>query len=143
VGDGNLLVRIGLAGKRLSRAQMPPRNLVFLVDVSGSMADTNKLPLLKKSLGMLAETLTPSGSRISSPRQTSARARPIVWSSLPTAKPGSISPCSRRLAMVLALAGNALGADRLGHRKQFLALVARARDLAASGPAAGENLLVQ
>jgi Ca-activated chloride channel family protein len=52
------LVHIGLQGRRLDRAQMPAANLVFLVDVSGSMEEPNKLPLVKSSLGMLAEQLT-------------------------------------------------------------------------------------
>ena len=37
------LVRIGLQGKRIAPDKMPPSNLVFLIDVSGSMADANKL----------------------------------------------------------------------------------------------------
>jgi len=52
------LVHIGLQGKTISQAQLPPRNLVFLLDVSGSMADANKLPLLKRSLRELTATLT-------------------------------------------------------------------------------------
>ena len=38
---------------------MPPRNLVFLIDTSGSMDAPNRLPLLKKALGLLVDTLTP------------------------------------------------------------------------------------
>ena len=52
------LVHIGLQGKRLAKKDMPPRNLVFLLDVSGSMGEPNKLPLLKRSLKELTETLT-------------------------------------------------------------------------------------
>ena len=52
------LVHIGLQGKRIERGKMPPRNLVFLVDVSGSMSSPNKLPLLKRSLKELTATLT-------------------------------------------------------------------------------------
>jgi Ca-activated chloride channel family protein len=52
------LVHIGLQGKRLATRDMPPRNLVFLLDVSGSMGEPNKLPLLKRSLKELTETLT-------------------------------------------------------------------------------------
>jgi Ca-activated chloride channel homolog len=51
------LVRIGLQGKRIATKELPPRNLVFLIDVSGSMADANKLPLLTRSLTALTETL--------------------------------------------------------------------------------------
>jgi Ca-activated chloride channel family protein len=52
------LLHVGLQGKRLSSAELPARNLVFLLDVSGSMESPNKLPLLKRSLATLAETLT-------------------------------------------------------------------------------------
>jgi Ca-activated chloride channel family protein len=53
------LVRIGLQGKRIAEGAMPRRNLVFLVDVSGSMSASNKLPLLQQSLRDLVETLGP------------------------------------------------------------------------------------
>lgn len=51
------LVRIGLQGKRIAPSELPPRNLVFLIDVSGSMSEENKLPLLTRSLASLTETL--------------------------------------------------------------------------------------
>jgi len=54
---GNLIVHIGLQGKRMAQKDIPPRNLVFLLDVSGSMNDHNKLPLLKSSLKMLVESM--------------------------------------------------------------------------------------
>ncbi len=54
-----LIARIGLKAKDLAAAELPPRNLVFLVDTSGSMSDENKLPLLQRSLAMLADTLGP------------------------------------------------------------------------------------
>ncbi len=44
------LLHIGLQGQKMSIDELPPSNLVFLVDVSGSMDQANKLPLLKKSL---------------------------------------------------------------------------------------------
>ncbi len=47
------LLMVGLQAKRLDTAQLPPRNLVFLVDVSGSMMPPNKLPLVKAALSML------------------------------------------------------------------------------------------
>jgi Ca-activated chloride channel family protein len=51
------LVRIGIQGKRLRGQRMPPSNLVFLIDVSGSMNEPNKLPLVKRSLRMLVDQL--------------------------------------------------------------------------------------
>jgi Ca-activated chloride channel family protein len=51
------LVHIGLQGKLIPTKDLPASNLVFLIDVSGSMSDANKLPLLKASLKMLVEQL--------------------------------------------------------------------------------------
>jgi Ca-activated chloride channel homolog len=51
------LVHIGLQGRRIEQAVSPPSNLVFLVDVSGSMSDGNKLPLVKAGLRLLAQNL--------------------------------------------------------------------------------------
>jgi Ca-activated chloride channel family protein len=52
------LVHIGLQGKRVHKEDLPPANLVFLLDVSGSMNSPDKLPLVKSSLRMLAEQLS-------------------------------------------------------------------------------------
>jgi Ca-activated chloride channel homolog len=52
------LALVGLQARRLDTASTPPRNLVFLVDVSGSMMTPQKLPLVKASLAMLAPNLT-------------------------------------------------------------------------------------
>lgn len=54
----NKLVHIGLQGDRIDMKDLPPNNLVFLLDVSGSMSSPNKLPLLKKSLKMLINEMT-------------------------------------------------------------------------------------
>ena len=51
------LVRIGLKGRDVADEDRPPSNLVFLLDVSGSMSDWNKLPLVKSSLTMLTDRL--------------------------------------------------------------------------------------
>lgn len=51
------LLHIGIQGKRIPTTALPPRNLVFLLDVSGSMNDPNKLPLLKRSLSALLGTM--------------------------------------------------------------------------------------
>jgi len=51
------LVRIGIQGKDMPKAQRPVSNLVFLIDVSGSMSADNKLPLLRQSLLTLLEEL--------------------------------------------------------------------------------------
>ena len=51
------LLRIALKAKTIEDGELPPRNLVFLVDVSGSMNSANKLPLVQRSLEMLVEQL--------------------------------------------------------------------------------------
>ncbi|WP_438479654.1 YfbK domain-containing protein [Oleiharenicola lentus] len=53
------LVRIGLKGREITDATRPAANLVFLLDVSGSMNAANKLPLLQKSLRLLVDKLRP------------------------------------------------------------------------------------
>ncbi|HEU5051330.1 MAG TPA: von Willebrand factor type A domain-containing protein [Gemmatimonadales bacterium] len=53
------LARIALQGRREAARELPPSNLVFLVDVSGSMASENKLPLVKQSLRALVRRLRP------------------------------------------------------------------------------------
>lgn len=54
----NKLIRIGLKAKDLEPGKIPPSNLVFLVDVSGSMNQANKLPLLQQSMTMLVDQMT-------------------------------------------------------------------------------------
>nr|WP_315145815.1 von Willebrand factor type A domain-containing protein [uncultured Flavobacterium sp.] len=51
------LLKIGLQGKNIPTESLPASNLVFLIDVSGSMSDANKLPLLKHSLKILVNEL--------------------------------------------------------------------------------------
>lgn len=57
--EDHQLVMIGLQGKKIDLDKLPPSNLVFLIDVSGSMQDANKLPLVKSSLSLLADQLRP------------------------------------------------------------------------------------
>jgi Ca-activated chloride channel family protein len=56
------LVRVGIRGREIPKNQRPPANLVFLVDVSGSMEPENKLPLVKECLRVLTEQLGPEDS---------------------------------------------------------------------------------
>jgi Ca-activated chloride channel family protein len=53
------LVRVGIQGIRVDLEDLPPNNLVFLLDVSGSMQAPNKLPLLKRSIRLLVNELRP------------------------------------------------------------------------------------
>lgn len=51
------LIHVGIQGKEINTEKMPDNNLVFLLDVSGSMNDANKLPLLKSGLRLLVNQL--------------------------------------------------------------------------------------
>jgi len=51
------IVKIGLQGKKIAMDKIPASNLVFLIDVSGSMSDSNKLPLLKSAFKLLVKQL--------------------------------------------------------------------------------------
>ncbi len=53
------LLMIGLRGRSMPKQNLPPANLVFLIDVSGSMTPANKLPLVKSSLRLLLDELSP------------------------------------------------------------------------------------
>ena len=53
------LLRIGLRGRDVATGALPAGNLVFLVDVSGSMAPPEKLPLIKSSLRLLVAQMRP------------------------------------------------------------------------------------
>jgi len=55
--SNNKILKIGLQGKNIPTEDLPASNLVFLIDVSGSMSDMNKLPLLKQSLKILVNEL--------------------------------------------------------------------------------------
>jgi len=57
---GNKLVHIGIKGYSIDQHAQPDSNLVFLLDVSGSMDAPDKLPLVKQSMGLLLESLKPS-----------------------------------------------------------------------------------
>lgn len=55
----HLIVQVGLQGKRIEMENLPASNIVFLLDVSGSMSSPNKLPLLRSAFKMLANELRP------------------------------------------------------------------------------------
>ncbi|WP_018627502.1 vWA domain-containing protein [Niabella aurantiaca] len=54
---GHQLVAIGLQGKKIPMDDLPPSNLVFLIDVSGSMESQDKLPLVQSSMKLLVDQL--------------------------------------------------------------------------------------
>ncbi|MEE4012082.1 VWA domain-containing protein [Roseibium sp. FZY0029] len=51
------LMQVGIQGYKVPLDDLPPQNLVFLIDTSGSMADANKLPLLQQSFRLLLSSL--------------------------------------------------------------------------------------
>ena len=55
--ERNLLMKVGIKGHEIARQSRPASNLVFLIDVSGSMQSQNKLPLVKESLKLLLNQL--------------------------------------------------------------------------------------
>ncbi len=55
----HLIAQIGLQGKKIDLDNLPASNIVFLLDVSGSMSSPNKLPLLKSAFKLLANELRP------------------------------------------------------------------------------------
>jgi Ca-activated chloride channel family protein len=59
-GEGYYLLRVGLQGKRIDASQRKDAVLTFLIDVSGSMGDNNKLEMVRQALGMLVNELRPT-----------------------------------------------------------------------------------
>jgi Ca-activated chloride channel homolog len=55
----NKLLMIGIQGESIAEENIPPSNLVFLIDVSGSMYSADKLPLVKKAFNILVDKLRP------------------------------------------------------------------------------------
>ncbi len=53
------LIRLGLSTRPMDAGATPPRNLVFLIDTSGSMSAAGKLPLLRQALALLVERMRP------------------------------------------------------------------------------------
>lgn len=51
------ILHLGIQGKRIEKEALPPSNLVFLIDVSGSMGTPNKLELVKSSLSLLVDNV--------------------------------------------------------------------------------------
>ncbi|MHC4601512.1 MAG: vWA domain-containing protein [Planctomycetota bacterium] len=83
----NRLVRIGIKGRVIEREARPPSNLVFLIDVSGSMRPSNKLPLLRRAMKLLVRQLT-DNDHVSI--VTYAGRSALVLPSTPAGAPGPI-----------------------------------------------------
>jgi len=81
------LVLIGLKGRVIEKESRPPSNLVFLLDVSGSMGARNKLPLLQRSMKMMVRQLG-ENDRVSI--VTYAGREALVLPSTPASPPGPV-----------------------------------------------------
>ena len=57
--DDHRLVRVALQARRVDTRELPPSNLVFLIDVSGSMQSPDKLPLVQRAFRALVQELRP------------------------------------------------------------------------------------
>jgi Ca-activated chloride channel homolog len=57
--ENHYLMHVGLKGKNIEKSELPASNLVFLIDVSGSMSSPDKLPLLKRAFSLLVNELRP------------------------------------------------------------------------------------
>ena len=96
------LVRIGLKGTEVPKSALPPANFVFLADVSGSMDQPDKLPLLKESLLRLVERLRPV-DRVAI--VTYAGNSGLVLPSTPGSKKGEIRQAIERMSAGGSTAG--------------------------------------
>ena len=56
--ENTKLMKIGLQTKKIDTSEMPPSNLVFLIDSSGSMYSSDKLPLIKKAFSLVIENMS-------------------------------------------------------------------------------------
>ncbi|MBV9773398.1 MAG: VWA domain-containing protein, partial [Gemmatimonadetes bacterium] len=109
VGDapwapGHRLLRIGVHSPRVQTDRLPPSNLVFLIDVSGSMESPDKLPLVKQSLRMLVDQLRPQ-DRVA--LVVYAGAAGLVLPSTPGSQRGRILDALERLEAGGSTAGGA------------------------------------
>ena len=94
---GHKLVLVGLRSLPVRLERTPPRNLTFLLDVSGSMSPPNRLPLVKTAMQMLADTLRPDdkvaivvyagGTGVALPAPAGAR-REIIKRAIEELRPG-------------------------------------------------------
>ncbi len=87
------LVRVAIKGREVPRSERPPANLVFLLDVSGSMDQPNKLPLVKAAMRLLVERAGSKGPR----RHSGLRRRPRARASLHAGDGGDDHPVGGRI----------------------------------------------
>lgn len=101
---GHLLLQVALQGKKVPTENLPPSNLVFLIDVSGSMNVPSKLPLLKTAFRMLTDQLRPE-DRVA--MVVYAGAAGVVLESTPGSEKPQIKTALERLQAGGSTAGGA------------------------------------
>ncbi len=100
---GTTLLRVGLRAKDLAPDERPPANLVFLVDVSGSMDADNKIPLVRVVLRELVDTLRPTD-----------RVAIVTYASQEQTRLAS-TPVSERAKILSVIDGLLAGGSTAGH----------------------------
>ena len=110
---GNKLVHIGIKGYEISKQKQPDSNLVFLLDVSGSMDSPDKLPLVKQSMSLLLESLKPSdtvaivvyaGAAGTALEPTQVKDKNKILAALERLQPGGSTAGAQGLALAYQLA---------------------------------------
>jgi len=109
----HLVARIGLQTTPIAVERVPPRNLVFLLDVSGSMSSPDKLPLLQRAMGLLVDTLRPedrvsivvyAGSAGVVLRPTSGENLPAIRDAIRRLEPGGSTNGAQGIRLAYQLA---------------------------------------
>jgi Ca-activated chloride channel family protein len=111
-----VLLRIGIKGQDVAKTSLPPANLVFLVDVSGSMWSRDKLPLLQSSLKLLVNELRAqdrislvvyaSGTRVVLP-STSGAEKATINAAIDTLRAGGSTAGAAGLQLAYSVAQQA------------------------------------
>jgi len=102
--DDHRLVRVALQARRVDTRELPPSNLVFLIDVSGSMQSPDKLPLVQRAFRALVQELRPE-DRVAI--VVYAGAAGLVLPSTPGTRKGEILDAIDRLEAGGSTAGGA------------------------------------
>lgn len=114
------LMHVGIKGFDVEQATAPPANLVFLIDVSGSMDEPDKLPLLKSAFRLLVEKLKPddtvsivtyagNAGTVLTPTKVSDKAR--ILTAIDTLQPGGSTAGAEGIEAAYALAQSAFVKD--------------------------------
>lgn len=91
------VIHVGIQGKKIETENLPPSNLVFLLDVSGSMNSANKLPLVKSAFKLLLDQLRPedkvaivtyAGNAGVVLESTPATEKEKIWAAMKSLRPG-------------------------------------------------------